>query len=191
MSLRWSAPFALECKEAWCELILKGEQGQQITGGLLPPAACRPPPATRCAARGESTRFYQITPCCVLLPTVAGAKSIEVRTYPPPPELQGQRCWLLAAGGPDGVASFADSIAAGATGGHLVGWVLFGDSTEYCSPEQFAADEKEHHVPPGSPYALESGGTAYGWRVLASHRLPQPLPLPAMQRVTRSVYRLC
>ena len=121
-----------------------------------------------------------------------GAKSIEVRRYPPPPELEGQRCWLLSSSGPDGVATFPDSIAAGAVGGRLVGWVLFGHSTDYSCPEQFAADEKEHCVPPDSPYALsESGGTAYGWHVLASHRLPQPLPLPAMKRVTRSVYRLC
>ena len=116
-----------------------------------------------------------------------------MRKYPPPPELEGQRCWLLASSGPEGVATFSNSIAAGAAGGCLVGWVLFGDCIEYSSPEQFVADQTQHCVPPDSPYALsQSGGTAaYGWHVLASHRMPQPLPLPAMQRVTRSVYRLC
>lgn len=123
---------------------------------------------------------------------LSGQKSLEVRRYPLPPELSGQRVLLLASTGAEGVPTFGDSIAAGQTGGTVVGWVLFDGAVEYSSAAAFAADAAAHCVPPTSPYAAQEGGpTLYGWKVVASHRLAQPLPLPAMQRVMRSVYRRC
>lgn len=119
---------------------------------------------------------------------------MECRAYPPPQELgDGAKVWLLASGGPEGVAAFGDAIAPGQTGGQLVGWVIFdADAAKYASPEAFAADREAHRVPADSPYApTPGGGPVYGWRVVASHRLPQPLQLPRMSRVFRSLYRLC
>lgn len=124
----------------------------------------------------------------------AGEKSIECRGYPPPQELQGgAKVWLAASQGPEGVASFGDAVEAGQPGGQLVGWVLFdGAPVEYTNPDRFAADQAMHCVPADSPYAPVPGGPpVYGWRVVASHRLAQPLPLPAMRRVVRSLYHLC
>ena len=116
-----------------------------------------------------------------------------MRTYPPPAELDGHKVWLLASLGPEGVATFGDSIAAGQAGGAVVGWVLFDGAIEYRDAAAFAADEAQHCVPVDSPYAFTSQGdegtTLYGWQVVASHRLAVPLPLPAMRRHHRSVYR--
>jgi len=122
-----------------------------------------------------------------------GEKSLECRRYPPPEELAGHKVWLLAAGGEEGVPGFGDSIPASAPGGELVGWVLFDGAVEWRTAEAFNADAAQHCVPPNSPYAFPAGGgdtgPVYGWRVAASCRLPQPLPVPAMQRLVRSVYQ--
>lgn len=125
---------------------------------------------------------------------LSGEKSLECRRYPPPEELAGHKVWLLASSGEEGVATFGDAIAAGASGGELVGWVLFDGAVEWRTAEAFQADAAQHCVPPDSPYACPAAaGEAaphYGWRVVASCRLPQPLPLPAMQRLVQSVYRV-
>lgn len=119
---------------------------------------------------------------------------MECRAYPPPVELAGgQKVWLLASEGEEGVATFGDAVETGARGGELIGWVIFDPMpTEYTSAEAFHAGQSAHCVPPDSPYAPVAGGPAvFGWRVVASHRLTVPLPLPAMRRVCRSLYRLC
>lgn len=125
---------------------------------------------------------------------LSGEKSLECRRYPPPDELAGQKVWLLAAGGEEGVATFGDAIAAGTAGGELVGWVLFDGAVEWHDAAAFNGDAAQHCVPPDSPYAWPAGGGScgpvYGWRVVASCRLPQPLPVPAMRRLVRSVYQL-
>jgi hypothetical protein len=119
-------------------------------------------------------------------------KSVEVRAYPPPPELAGNKCWLLASIGEDGVATFDDIVDAGAEGGQLVGWVTFDGAIEYRDAAAFAADYQSHRVPDDSPYSYvrHGGQPLYGWRVVASHRAEEPLPLPAMRRFVRSVYRI-
>lgn len=73
----------------------------------------------------------------------------------------------------------------------MVGWALFdSEAAEYTSSAAFTADAAAHRVPPGSPYAYQEGGPPlYGWRVVASHRCAAPQPLPALQRVVRSVYK--
>lgn len=107
-------------------------------------------------------------------------------------ELEGQRVWLIASEGQEGVATFGDAIDAGAAGGCLVGWVLLDGAVQYRSAETFAADQQLHCVPPDSPYAYTAAGSpVFGWRVVASACLPTPLPLPAMRRLHRSVYKLC
>lgn len=119
---------------------------------------------------------------------------MECRAYSPPQELAGgAKVWLLASAGPEGVASFGDTIAPDQPGGELVGWVIFDTAAaEYTSPEAFAADSAAHCVPADSPYAPTPGGApVFGWRVVASHRLPEPRSLPAMRRVFRSLYRVC
>lgn len=103
--------------------------------------------------------------------------------------------WLVATDGEEGVPSLGDAVAAGSAGGELVGWVLFDvDGTvQWDSGEAFSADAAQHCVPGDSPYAFGAGGeaaTVYGWRVVASHRLPEALPLPRLQRVLRSVYQV-
>ncbi|KAL4447979.1 hypothetical protein ABPG75_005198 [Micractinium tetrahymenae] len=123
---------------------------------------------------------------------LSGEKSLEIRAYPPPPELAGQRVLLLASSGEEGVAAFGDAIEAGQAGGSVVGWVLFDGAAavEYASGEAFAADAAVHCVPADSPYAYREGGPAlYGWPVVASHRFAELQPLPAMRRLMRSVYK--
>jgi len=103
--------------------------------------------------------------------------------------------------GDKAVPTFGDSIVAGQPGGTVVGWVLFDGAVEYTSVAAFSADACLHCVPPNSPFAFRepegssseagSSGKVYGWRVVASHRLDQPQPLPAMKRVFRSVYQKC
>lgn len=143
--------------------------------------------------------------CCTSLlpplhsnPTAAatcGRRHLYAATDPLPPARPAlEQVWLLATGGEEGVPTFGDAVPAAASGGELVGWVLFDvDATvQWDSADAFAADAAQHCAPPDSPYAFPASGdaTVYGWRVVASHRLPEPLPLPAMQRVHRSVYRV-
>ena len=73
-----------------------------------------------------------------------------------------------------------------------VGSVVFIDVKEYTSLECWAADAAKHQVPNDSPYAFKlNAGPAYGWVVGTTERLPQPLPLPQMRRILRSIYEVC
>ena len=72
-----------------------------------------------------------------------------------------------------------------------VGSVVFIDVKEYISLECWAADAAKHRVPNDSPYAFKQDARpAYGWVVGATERLPQPLPLPQMRRLLRSIYEV-
>ena len=72
-----------------------------------------------------------------------------------------------------------------------VGSVVFSDVKKYTSLESWAADAEKHRVPGHSPYAYQqAGGPTYGWCVGATERLPQPLPLPLMKRLLRSIYEI-
>lgn len=72
-----------------------------------------------------------------------------------------------------------------------VGTVVFNDVKEYTSLECWAADAAKHRVPNDSPYAFQqNAGPAYGWVVGATERLPQPLPMPQMSRMLRSIYEV-
>ncbi len=180
--------YGLECKAVWCERILSGK---------LQVAACRCAEGLQMrssffgfAALGSWRPSSQV-PNPPGSPVRAGEKSIEVRAYPPPPEMAGQRVLLLASEGDEGVATFGGAIEPGQHGGSVVGWVLFDSAAvEYTSCAAFTADAALHCVPPGSPYAFQEGSPPlFGWRVVASHRNAAPQPLPAMQRVVRSVYK--
>ena len=151
----------------------------------VPPPPPPPPPPAVCYALECKQRWADLI--------LSGQKSLECRRWPPPtPELEGQKVWLLATSGEDGVATFGETVEAGSEDGKLLGWVLLDvdHTVRWDSSEAFRADEAQHCVPPDSPYAPAGGETVYGWRVVASHRLPEPLPVPAMQRVHRSVYRV-
>ena len=72
-----------------------------------------------------------------------------------------------------------------------VGSVVFVDVKTYTSLESWTADAEKHRVPEDSPYAFQQkSGPAYGWVVGAAERLPQPLPLPHMRRIMRSIYEV-
>lgn len=151
-------------------------------------------PRYRCSsAQVQAEDNTSTTSSCSLSSDLVGSKSVEVRAYPPPPELAGNKCWLLASDGEEGVATFGDMVDAGAEGGKLVGWVLFDGAVEYKDAAALAADFQSHRVPVDSPYSSfhqHDGQPLYGWRVVASHRAEEPLPLPAMRRIVRSVYQV-
>ncbi|CAL5229210.1 g12493 [Coccomyxa viridis] len=120
-----------------------------------------------------------------------GEKTIETRKYRLPAELIGQRIWLLESGGEENVPSLGDEVLAGSQGARIVGSVTFIDVKKYTSQESWAADADKHRVPEDSPYAFhQKPGPAYGWVVGATERLPQPLPLPQMRRISRSIYEV-
>ncbi|KAK9851126.1 hypothetical protein WJX84_002572 [Apatococcus fuscideae] len=50
---------------------------------------------------------------CDLL--LSGEKTVESRLYPLPEACVGQRIWLLASGGADGVASLGETVLEGCT----------------------------------------------------------------------------
>ena len=89
------------------------------------------------------------------------------------------------------LAESADVTAYSCTLWMQVGSVVFIDVKMYTSQESWAADADKHRVPQDSPYAFQQKpGPAYGWVVGATERLPQPLPLPQMRRITRSIYEV-
>ena len=72
-----------------------------------------------------------------------------------------------------------------------VGSVVFSGVKEYSSMDSWSADAGRHLVPKDSPYAFREGeGRAFGWIVQDSMRLPQPMPVPEMKRLLRSVYEM-
>ena len=71
-----------------------------------------------------------------------------------------------------------------------VGSVVFSSTKKYFSREGFHADADKHLVPPDSPYAFKEGQPAYGWVVQQTQKLLQPLPVPHMKRIERSLYEM-
>jgi hypothetical protein len=205
--MRMTVAFGLECKRKWAVEILKGKGCLSSCFFMLPHAQayvqrllwlpqrnklCRPEPLP--PANQRQPILSQPMPDPPYGPPLPGAKSIEVRRYPLPPQLlNGQKCWLIAAEGRDGVATFGADIEAGDARGRLLGWVIFGDIVTYTTAEQFAADEGSHHVPENSIYGFSASGgqPLFGWRVAASHQCPQSLALPQMRRLLRSIYQVC
>ena len=185
--------YALECKLDWCTLLLAGEQvvDRNPCSSREGIPASQPAAAIETRAPAAAPPHRPASTAAAHPPPPAGSKSIELRRYPPPPQLTGQRVWLLASGGPEGQPAFGDSVAAGS--GELVGWVLFdvGTTVVYTTPEQLARDRPLHCVPPDSPYAQfpPAAEQLYGWRVVASARVEPPLPVPDLQRIHRSVYQ--
>ena len=69
--------------------------------------------------------------------------------------------------------------------------MVFSDVKEYTSLESWAADSGKHLVPANSPYAFQpKAGSAFGWVVGATERLAQPLTVPQMKRMLRSIYKV-
>ena len=72
-----------------------------------------------------------------------------------------------------------------------VGSVVFSGVKEYSSMDSWSTDAGRHLVPKDSPYAFREGeGRAYGWIVQDSTRLAQPMPVPQMKRLLRSIYEM-
>jgi len=120
-----------------------------------------------------------------------GYKTVETRLYPLPPELLGRELFLVeSAEGQAGVSGVGDSVAAGAAGLRIVGSVVFSESIAYPSRAAWEADEYRHRVPKTSPYGWKDGRTVHGWVVESVRPLAEPVPVPAMQRVVRSLFAL-
>ncbi|KAK9821506.1 hypothetical protein WJX74_004894 [Apatococcus lobatus] len=127
---------------------------------------------------------------CDLL--LSGRKSVESRTYPLPEPCIGQKIWLLASGGTENVSSLGDTVAPGCADAEIVGWVSFGSVMSYQSQAEWEQDASRHCVSAHSPYAWKPGVTTeiYAWEVASRGRLAVPQPLPAMERLKRSLYML-
>ncbi|KAK9851125.1 hypothetical protein WJX84_002572 [Apatococcus fuscideae] len=114
---------------------------------------------------------------CDLL--LSGEKTVESRLYPLPEACVGQRIWLLASGGADGVASLGETVLEGCTDAQVV------SSSHTFLPSWQAWGL--HYVPAA---LLNAGVTAeiFGWEVVSREALPAARPLPAMKRMKRSLY---
>ena len=125
---------------------------------------------------------------------LSGAKTIELRAYPPPPAFVGAPVHLLATRGPPGVAALGDAFEAGTADATVPGWVVFGGAVEYRSPSALAADTPRHLVPADDPHYgwREEDIVLYGWRVTATGRVEGAARAPGVGgvRVLRSCYRL-
>ncbi|KAL6785960.1 hypothetical protein ACKKBG_A00835 [Auxenochlorella protothecoides x Auxenochlorella symbiontica] len=120
-----------------------------------------------------------------------GRKSMEVRSYPFPEPLAGQRVLLLATNGQAGRPALGDGISAGSTDAKAVGWVIFDGIQRFESASEFEGAYGEHCVPSDSPFAWAPRGPAlYGWRIREYERAREPCPLPRMTRLLRSVYEI-
>ena len=103
---------------------------------------------------------------------------MSVRTF----GLAGERIWLLASGGEDGVAALADAVEAGCKAAHIVGWVTFTAVITYSSFDAWRADCGVHCVDEGSPYAYRKGITMGDLSSSCAVRLSlHPVAPPALQ----------
>ncbi|MBI4041864.1 MAG: hypothetical protein HY391_00145 [Deltaproteobacteria bacterium] len=95
---------------------------------------------------------------------LSGKKTIETRTYPIPRKFIGQELAIIETPGKEG--NFKARIA---------GIIVFGDSFEYRTKQQFYADSDKHLVTADSAYAWKSG-RKFGWPVLRVERRERKLP---------------
>ena len=128
---------------------------------------------------------------------LSGAKTIELRAYPPPPAFVGAPVHLLATRGRPGVAALGDAFEAGTADATVPGWVVFGGAVEYRSPSALAADTPRHLVPADDPHYgwREKDSVLYGWRVTATGRVEgagsqSEHPPPCSFSITRSPHSL-
>ena len=112
---------------------------------------------------------------------VEGRKTIEVRSYPLPPELLGRKVYILESQqGKDGVSALGDHIQLKSSISsnnknldtdssmcEIRGWCTFGSIKSYTCPDEFRADEVHHLVSSCSGYAWKEGTTKvlHGWVV--------------------------
>jgi hypothetical protein len=122
---------------------------------------------------------------------VGGAKRVETRDYPPPPQLLRAPVLLLAS--PPGGLSAAQLAEPAGARARAVGAVVFSHAKRYSSAREWEADAALHCVPAGSAYAYAEGREKWGW-VVASVQAEQPAPLALRllpwQRLHRSVFAL-
>ena len=84
-----------------------------------------------------------------------GSKTIECRRYPLD-ITKGEKIFLVATHGKDGVSSLDDQVDAGSNLGTILGWVEFdSECIEYDTREGFIADEQRHCVPKDSVYGWQ------------------------------------
>jgi len=120
-----------------------------------------------------------------------GYKTVETRSYPLPIELVGREVFIVeSAEGQACVSAVADEVAAAAPGLRILGTVVFSGCVAYPSREAWEADEYRHRVPSTSPYGWSDSKTIYGWEVQAVKPFATPAPVPAMQRVVRSIFAM-
>ena len=124
---------------------------------------------------------------------LSGEKTAETRAYPLPAALIGRTIYIVES--LPGVArqsSLPDQVVAGHTSLRICGTVTFHASEQYPSRAEWLADEPRHRVPADSPYAMQTDcrTPVYAWRVERVAAFETALPVPAMQRVMRSLFEL-
>jgi hypothetical protein len=98
-----------------------------------------------------------------------GRKTIETRAYALPEYLLQQPILLLeTVTGSVGVSSLADVMQLPAEGIQVLGFVVFSESFEYISSDDWESDRDAHLVPLESGYNFKPGsdeGRRWGWKI--------------------------
>ena len=114
---------------------------------------------------------------------LSGSKTIEVRTYPLPPDLVRQKLWILQSpsNSKEGVSSLGNVIETASIDTStldqdfeenrpkLVGWMIISSVKVYRNAESFHNEEKMHLVPKESVHSWWSASTqtqpvvVHGW----------------------------
>ena len=98
---------------------------------------------------------------------VNGVKTIETRTYPIPKEYIGKEMVIIET--PGKLGKFK---------ARMIGLVMFGESFEYGSADEFYKDTGKHCVEKESVWKWVDGVKKYGWPVVKVEKLEKVRPAP-------------
>lgn len=124
---------------------------------------------------------------------VQGDKTIEIRSYIFPKNLTGKAIEVLETPrstlGSTEMPDIVDPESEEYENLHLIGKIVLSGIKEYKNEAEFKADGGLH-LATDSEFAFKSGKPCYGWIISSAECYDLPKPIPPMQRVLRSVFKV-
>ncbi|OQR95131.1 2OG-Fe(II) oxygenase [Thraustotheca clavata] len=117
-----------------------------------------------------------------------GRKSIETRRYEFPQHLLGQRVWILET--PQGFtqqSALPNQVSVPSAYGKIVGFVIFDQSKQYTTQQEWKDDEEKHLVKEASGYSWNEKELFFGWKVKGTQKMNSS-PIEKISRIYRSFF---